>query len=142
MLDQVTGGNAWQCGEVRHDPRLRPPPATVKSANPHQAADETPHGVCCQEMGPEIFSDHDSAGMPTSRPVIAAGAQRAVRRRAGGLCGSWLAAMPPGGVLVVGGAGLQAAVQDAGLAVGDAAQRVGVVDLACFELVVVGAGAW
>ena len=25
---------------------------------------ETPHGVCCQAEGPEIFSDHDSAGMP------------------------------------------------------------------------------
>jgi hypothetical protein len=50
--------------------------------------------------------------------------------RAEGLCGRSLAAMPPGGVLVVSGAGLQAAVQDAGLAVGEAAQRVGVVDLA------------
>jgi hypothetical protein len=38
--------------------------------------DETPHGVCCQEMGSEMFSDHDPSGMLTSRPVIAAGAQR------------------------------------------------------------------
>jgi hypothetical protein len=47
-----------------------------------------------------------------------------------GLCCGWLAAVPPGGVLVVGGACLQAAVQDAGQAAGDAAQRVGVVDVA------------
>jgi hypothetical protein len=33
-------------------------------------------------------------------------------------------------MLVVGGAGLQAAVQDVGQAAGDAAQRVGVVDVA------------
>jgi hypothetical protein len=91
---------------------------------------ETPHGVCCQEEGPESFSGHDSEGMLTARPLIAAGERSGRRVRQGGLCGSGLAAMPPGGVLVAGGAGLQAAVQDPGHAVGDAAQRVGVVDVA------------
>ena len=48
----------------------------------------------------------------------------------------------PGGVFVVGGVGLQAAVQDADEAVGELAQCGFVADLAVAELVVVGGGSW
>ena len=47
----------------------------------------------------------------------------------------------PGGVLVVEGAGLEAAVQDADEAVGELAQRGLVADVAGAQGVVVGAGA-
>src|SRR6266487_489144 len=47
----------------------------------------------------------------------------------------------PGGGLVVEGAGLEAAMQDADQAVGELAQRGVVADSAAAELVVVGAGA-
>src|SRR5450755_2816015 len=83
--------------------------------------------------------------MLMGRPMIAVGSAAGRRGGAGPEAlggGGWLAAMSPGGVLVVGGAGLQAAVQDAGQAAGDAAQRVGVVDLACSQFVVVGPRAW
>ena len=46
----------------------------------------------------------------------------------------------PGGVFVVGGVGLQAAVEDADEAVGELAEGGLVADLAVAELVVVGVG--
>ena len=50
--------------------------------------------------------------------------------------------MGPAGGLVVGGAGLEAAAEDADEAVAELAQRGAVADAAAAELVVVAAGAW
>src|SRR5215475_4986866 len=49
--------------------------------------------------------------------------------------------VPPGGGLVVGGAGLEASVQDADEPVGESSECVVVLESAGAELVVVGAGA-
>src|SRR6266702_646462 len=55
-------------------------PQRYATAAARTAPGETPHGVCCQEMGPEIFSDHDSADMPPGdRCRSAAGGQAAGR---------------------------------------------------------------
>ena len=76
-----------------------------------------------------------------------AGGLAALRDRGCGRAGSGggglgiAVAVPPGGVLVVCGAGFQAAVQDADQPVAELAQRGAVALAAAAQLVVIGAGA-
>src|SRR5215472_16501544 len=82
----------------------------------------------------------DAGCAPAGWAAAGGGAGNGAGRSGGGWFGLAVA-VPPGGVLVVAGAGFEAAVQDADQPVAGLAQRGGVRLAAGAELVVVGAGA-
>ena len=125
-------------------PSRHPMSSAVKPRRPPLA--------CCGECVPGA---RQCQGSPAGglRPALTLAAlrqglgscgRRGPGMEAGGSGGGWLGlavAVSPGGVLVVAGAGFEAAVQDAGQPVADLSQR-GVVALAAgTQLVVVSAGA-